>query len=647
MHRARLALPLVAAVIALTAPRLVWHIDFFAAIDPVYRLVLLASFAALIAAGFLLHWSRTKREPAWALWLIGAAVFVREPRAVFVVAAAAVASYALGGLLTRLLRLPAATPSVRITLGQAAYTVILAALGFAGQLRPLVAWVLLAPAAFGVLSLRLPRTKPIARTPVTSIAWLGAIVSAAVGAAFALTPCWQGDPVRLHLMLARVYEQQGSLAAPPFQPYAWFPQAFEVMLTWMNLLGGPAAGQLLAPLQFLLLLVMAFSLARRCGLDREAAFTGCTLGAALPFLHYTAFTPKNDVAMAQYQLAALLTAIEALAAGAATGWIGAGAFLLGASAGVKHTALFGALPLGALLTWAAWRSPRRRTALALLLLLALPAGAFWHLRTWQAKGDPGFPRAARAAVSSGAQEPGLAAKVARYAELPWSLHFRGRRHFESPSDNSLGVTLLLAAALLLGRHPRRWPAAMWATGFFVLASLVYWASVLSVLRYALLPLLLLCVLAARSWTGPAGALAAAWALLFAWPVTTMQEFHPATPRYLTGSLTRDEFLSSALPSHAAARSLAAVAGPRDAILSVGAWALAYFPFPAAVDEVFRNDRNFGPEDLAPLSQRPYRFLVLPEAPNTAALEKAARQFARLKPLYRDHWFRVYELAGLE
>lgn len=647
MERSRLALPLVAAVVAVTAPNLAWHVDFFGQIDPSYRMLLLGALVLMIAAACLVHWSRARREPVWALWLIGLAVLIREPRAVIAVAAVSLACYSAGGALAALLRIEGAGVAIRLALGQATYTVLLAALGFAGQLRSPWTWLLLAPALPALRHVRVPGLNPFARTPVTSIAWLAAIVWAGLGAAFALAPCWQGDPVRLHLMLARVYQQQGSLAAPPFQTYAWYPQAFEAMLAWFGLLAGPAAQQLLVPAQFLLLLAMAFMLARRCGLDREAAFVGCVLGAAsLPFLHYTAFAPKNDVAMAQYQLGTLIALTEAVAAGAATGWIGASAFLLGAAAGVKHTVLFGAVPLIALLAWAVWKSRRPRAAAA-LLLLALPAGAFWHLRTWHAKGHPLYPRSTAAAVHSAAPRPGTAAMIGRFVELPWSLHFRGRRHFESPSNNSLGVTLLLAAVLLLTRGRRVWNPAMWCAAFFLAVGLAYWATVLSVLRYALLPLMLVCVLSARSWTGTAGALAAAWAFLFALPVTIIQELHPATPRYLVGSMTRDEFLEIALPPYAAARSLEGVAGAGDLVLSIGGWALAHFPYPAAVDEVFRNERDYGAADLARLSERRYRFLVLPAAPNIAELEAAARGFARLKPLFQDRWFRVYELGGLE
>lgn len=651
MSRLHLAYGLVALVFAVTLPRFLWHVEFFATIDPVFRWMLLALMAVLGGAGVWLHGERAKREPWWLLGLVVGLAALREPRAMAALVAAGLACLTVGAVALRMLRADAASVAMRITAGQAVYTVVLAALGFAGQLRSPWLWLLLLPALFALRGLpwRWPAAPPaFERTPVTTIAWLAAVVSAALGAAFALTPSWQGDPVRLHLMLARVYEQQGSLTAPPFQTYAWYPQSFELLLSWMSVVGGGvAAAQLVAPAQFAVLLVLAYELGRKSGLSRESAFVGCVLGGAtLPFLHFTVFTSKNDAAMSQYQLAALVALIEALGTGAA-GWVGAGALLAGASAGVKHTALFGLAPLTALLGWAVWKAHSRALALA-LVTLALPAGAFWHLRTWRAHGDPAYPRGSAAALVSAAEDDHTSSAWARFAELPWSLHFRGRRHFESPSENSLGVTLLLSLALLPLRRRREWSVAMWGAAIFTFGALTYWATVLSVLRYALLPLLLLCLYSARNWTGRAGALAAGWAFAFALPVSIIQELHPATPRYLAGIITRDQFLVEALPGYGAARALGnGRARPGDVVRSVGDWALTYFPYPAMVDETFRNDRNYQPDDVRFLRGAAYRFLILPEAANLGDLERRARQNWALEPVSRDRWFRVYRLLPLE
>ena len=229
----------------------------------------------------------------------------------------------------------------------------------------------------------------------------------------------------------------------------------------------------MAPLFFFLFLWIAFRIARDCGENSSSALLGVAAAGTLPFLHWTGSVPKNDMAVAAFQLASLYAFLQwSKARGFA--WIVAGVFFLGQSFGVKHVALFGGIPLAMLFAVSIYRQPRPwRVAILLVTLLAI-SGFSWHLDTFLRTGNPIFPEISQRAVQGGLYVNGSTAYgfVRRYVTMPWFLFFQGWNAFESPSANPAGMFLVFFAPIpMLLRRP--WTPARRACAFLVILNSEY------------------------------------------------------------------------------------------------------------------------------------------------------------------------------
>lgn len=628
---------LLAPVLA-TLPALWWHIDVFGRPGPAYRLLLLAAIPGLLI-GFAGVHAQRRRFPASLFWpvlpLLPAllVLLIRRPAATLAVAAYAGSLIACGAGAARLLGLPklpaAATLAMQLALGSATITVVIAAAGKAGLLVLPLAALLLLPAAVGVgpamRSLRGAAsawreflTAAEGRSASISIVLTSGAVLLTLAAASAASPAFHGDSVRFHLPLAKIYAQQGTIEPTPFLPYGYYPQGFESQLAILYLLAGFPAANLLTLGHLAAFLLLLCAIARLCGVSRAAAVLACGLCLAVPFLHFTASTAKNDMLLSVYLLAALYCVLDGFVS-KSTRLLPAGGFLLGAAAGVKHTVAFAGVPLGLLLLWAILRSPRPLRLLAAAAVLGSGAGLFWHVQTWRATGDPLYPPALAnvsqiAALSSGHG-------IQRFVILPYSLQFRGRRHFESHSDSSLGAALLsLAPALLLTRRIRG-NTAVRVVLVFLIAFLLFWAAMLSVLRYILPAVALLIlfgaarfeILARQGPTRQPALATLAYVFVFALPVTVLLEVFAAQPAFLARRIDETEALRRALPAFDVMQRLSTIAGPADRVLSIGNYALCYAPFPANVKEVLSMTGEYAAADLAPLDSGQFRFLILPDA----------------------------------
>jgi hypothetical protein len=78
----------------------------------------------------------------------------------------------------------------------------------------------------------------------------------------------------------------------------------------------------------------------------------------------------------------------------------------------------------------------------------------------------------------------------------------------------------------------------------------------------------------------------------------------------------------------------------DSIASIGDWAAAYAPNPANFHLVYLNRRRYQPASVRALMQPGDRYLILPNTPDLADLESAARQDRRLTRVYKDPDFVV-------
>jgi hypothetical protein len=244
-----------------------------------------------------------------------------------------------------------------------------------------------------------------------------------------------------------------------------------------------------------------------------------------------------------------------------------------------------------------------------------------------------------------------------YVALPYSIHFRGIYFFESPSANPAGVFLILFTPLwLLVRRTGKAPAER-ACLLLLAIYVTYWARQGSVLRYAIVPALLLAVFTAarlpafwqgaRGWVrGTVGA-AAAYSLLFALSVAMIVEINGPQLRYFARRIDKQQYLREALRTYGSLEFLRTQWRPGDRVFGVSNCSFAYAPDPAAMDCFLTRRKASVAADsariLAKLNSAPFRFLILPDEPLGAAVLAGLKQDAA--PLYGDSYFTVFRLGG--
>ncbi|MBK5294165.1 MAG: hypothetical protein JJE04_21115 [Acidobacteriia bacterium] len=653
-------------ILGLTLPRFAWHVAFFRQAGPTHYNLLLALLPVLFAGPLAWHYGRRKLgipiEPFLVLALVLAPAVIYQPRAFLVILLFAGSCHLIGHCLLAWLKVTldslALYLPITCAVGFSLMSLVLFLLGLAGLYTYVVFALLLIPVLPGWRVLRRTATailaslrhwphwegqsNPVMGAVVFYLAAFLLLVSIS-----AITPAINGDAIRFHLSLAKAYMQEGRLFAPPHIDYTYYPQGFEILLTMLWTLGGQAAAQFLNPLQFVLTLLLTAGIARQCGLSRFASLLGVTLALTAPFLHWTGSVVKNDFGMALFVLCALSLFIH---------WAGhrghavifAGVFLVASAFSIKHVALLGAAPLALIAIRAWWNEPRRLAAGAGLLLLFTVMTIGWYARAWRASGNPLYPSEASHAVPA---TDLWFHKFHRAARLPWISHFEGRRSFESPTDNPMGVAVLVFAPLLvLLRLPGG--AATRTAWFFIGIYLLYWGVVIGMIRYAIAPLLLLFVFIAGRIEAASSANRVLHLLVlagfvycaaFALPITVILEMLPTQPAMLAGRISREDLLRAELPPFGAMQFLSRQAQASDRILSLGNWAVCYAPFPAKVNHVYRNSRTYSPEDPQPLGKEPYDFLILPNGPELAGLERSAAAMRKLKSVYRDKQFVLYRL----
>jgi hypothetical protein len=654
-----------AASFALSVPWFLWHLRIFETIDPRFYRLLLIVLPGGIIAGWV--YSNLRRRGWWRYEPVALAVLplilgaVYAPLATLVTLWIVAAMAASGKTVLRWSGLDA-EPGLSILTGFGLLSCLLFVLGVTGQFR--WPWFLALLAALSVMGWRgaLDTLSDLRRY---FAAWSGneemktIQVGVAVFAAFILevmacmswlTPLWSGDPLRFHLALVRSFLWSHSLSTPSAIYYGFFPQGFEVIATLGYALGGQYAAQAVNLLFFALVLMLGYSLARACGIDRSWAVAGVVVGASVPFLHWSGVTFKNDLALAAYELGALLCYFR-WREHSKFQWIVLGTFFTAMSFGVKYVAVFGALPIFCLYGYAVWQTKRRVLAAAALCAVMLCFGLFWPARTYLSTGNPVYPMRAKRAVRPPVRRVRSNALL-RLVSIPVLIYSEGKKHFESPSTEPAGIALLLLAPLWLLRAPagpgRRSEAILW---FYVLAYYIYWGVMVMVLRYAIVPIFLLVILAvARLGSPPRWAAISSLAavFVFALPVLIVMEMAPAQVPLFLKKNDASAFLRTTLPPYGAVEFLDHQATAADHIASVGDWASAYAPNPAHFEHIYRTNRRYFAHDVAvALARSTSNYLILPKVPNLGELEAAARTDFNVDRIYSDDAFVAYKVSPKE
>ena len=650
----------ICAILALTFRPFLQNLAIFRQVDPKLYLLMLAALGMSILAAAAYHFIRRRGFWRWEpiVLPIGLVVFcaIYSPAGVAVTLWMLAAAFATGRFAMDKFGIQADVALSTLG-GFGIFSLLLFVLGMSHAYYPWVfALLLTIPLAlfwkrFGELAseLRAMRAGWLndhdMTAPHTSIAIFAAIVLALSTAAIFLTPAWNGDTIQFHLPLMRVFLSAHALTVPAAIPYGYYPQGFEVLGTAAYALGGQAAAQFVNPAFFFLASLVLYRIARSCGISRSWALAGVVLGASIPFVHWTGSVTKNDLPLAAYQLAALLC-LSRWRETQLFRWMPVSAFFIAMSLDVKHVAIFGAVAWFVACVYILWRQPRKFRRAASLAAVVLALGLIWEARAYLATGNPFFPSDSRAALQGrrARKEGRLKRRLVRLMNVAYALHFHGKKSFQSPTQNPMGIVLLLLAPLWLiprpSGKPRRNEAVLW---LFVILYYLLWTFQVAVLRYAITPVLLLAVLGAARlalFPKPLAITAMGAALLFSAPVLILIEMAPAQIPLFMKRIDAATFLRRTLPPYAAVEFLNRHATASDSIASIGDWAVAYAPNPANFHLIYLNERTYRPAWVLTVLHPADRYLILPNSPNLADLEAAARKNRSLTRVYQDPDFVV-------
>ena len=636
-------------------------------------LLFLTIVAACIVMRVILRWARVRRMMLPLVAGFSLAIpFLLEPWALAVTAGVFLVCYGLGRFVRECMGLAVAPGSAEIALsaglGLALSSWVLFWLGLAHLYRTsvLLGLVLLLCLVFRkqIAGLR-SSCRQLHETSISILSKQDAAVSIGLvfglahllmGLIVVLTPALGADFVAFHLPLIRFYAAQHALLPIPALDYSFYPQGLEVLMTFGQVLAGQAASQLIAPIFFVLLLLLLPALAHELKLSAVAAALGIVFVSALPFLHRTAVFAKNDPAMALFQLGALLCYFRARRDPDGA-WLRLGVIFLAASFAVKHVALFGAIPIFVLYLRVLRRHCRPVREAAILVALFTVIVVPWHARTFLYTGNPLYPSRfdqATAVMGRGENAPAGRSKIG-YLLIPLAVLFRGEYFFESPSSNPLGILFILLFGAWLAVRRRSGSRVERACLLFILAYYLYWGAIWPVVRYAIIPVVLLAVMTAGRLTALRDHLGRftrrlalsmwAYGLFFALLVMLILEVKPGQIAYLISHTDKSQYLKLNDRRYASLEFLTRTTGAADLIYSVRNCAAGFAPDPAQFycypifAQGTEKDSLF-----AALRERPYRYLIFPQEDLTEEWIDDLTPLHNLALVYRDDAYGVYRMG---
>jgi hypothetical protein len=667
-----------AAALWLAVPGFLFHVEILRTHSPgIVARFLPALIPCVLLA--LYAYCRLRRGGLWRWEFVALAagpalvVFLRSPAAALAAGAVVLAAYALGSWVLRLARLPVEGPLEEIPLSCAAGLGLLSLLLFAaGYARLYHQWFFVALS--GGLLLIFQRSlfrlwnglaglhRAWAASAELRSAFAGGAVLLAfpflfVGILTALAPSVAFDSLKFHLSAVASYLTHHALVVVPSVPESLYPQGAEVLWTMAAGMGGQTAAQLLQPAILAVMLLLLARTGRECALGKVETVAGCLYAATFPFLHWTSFVVKNDTLLAFYLLCALFGYLRWRRSGNFR-WIQAAVFLTAMAFGVKHVALFGAVALAPLLLHAVWKQPRRILAAASLAGIFLILGLVWAGRAYAITGNPVYPRSTGDVSDAG--NPYVAKlpfhlRLLRVGYALYWTHFRADHGFESVSPNAMGMLFVFYAPVwLLARRNRRRTPAETAALVFCGAYLVYWISLIFVLRYAIAPIALLGMLTTGrvfDFLGQSGRVVRAAigaSLLYCVTLSLMAAIvlNVTVPQVLwfTGRLDRHEYLRRALITYPVLDELRKHARPGDLVFSLDNCSIAYAPEPENFHCGFDLDFHKQPEIAAGvLTSRDHRYAILPLEPLGEQIRTHLHPKLQFEQLYDDEYFGLYRI----
>ena len=647
------------------------HLSHF---EPISRLAMVL---LLVTAGVAYHlllrldWVRRWSLPSLLAFFVVIPLLV-EPLASCVLLSLLLGTYGVGRFIRERLNLEiesvAGEIAISTGLGLGGLMFVLMCLGLVGAFHSLVFAVLLVVPclAFGRQILSIRRSLGQLQNafvdlasrgnPVLSVVVVAAAALLLSGVITVLSPALGPDFIAFHLTAARHYAAVQALQPLEFQYYSYNPQGVEVLMTLGYSLASQPAAQMIPAMFGALLFLLIPALTRELRLDPLTACVSVVFAASLPFLHRTGAFGKNDLILGFFQFAALWCYLRARH-DPNPAWLRVGVFFIAAGFGVKHVALFGAVPLGLLYLYALRSRPRRLREITIWTAVFVVFGLGWHVRTFWLTGNPVYPHSVEVAMAASEHDEHEPAGLSRvgYFRTPYAVMFEGRRFFESPSDNPMGLLFVLFGGCWLLVRREKVSGAERACLVFVGIYYLYWAAVWPTIRYAIVPIIVLGAMTSGRLTGLydkggrtiRGLIVSALSLglFFSLMVVLVFEYKSAQLPFLLGRTTTEQYLLDVDPRYPALLFLGSSARRADYVYSVGNCEAAYAPWPERFDcHLAVNPPAAEPFVLAALKKRAYDFLILPNRLARAGYPEGIDSLYSLQQVHRDSQFTVFRLG---
>ena len=333
---------------------------------------------------------------------------------------------------------------------------------------------------------------------------------------------------------------------------------------------------------------------------------------------------------------------------------------MASSFAVKHSALFGAVPLAVLYVHLLWkRGQLVRDAIIMVGIFSV-FGLCWQARTFALTGNPVYPIkwhwAAEALRPDSMRAPD--AMSIPYYQIPWRIHFDGTlvglpaAAFESPLSNPMGLFLVVCLPVWILVRRRSKNSLEPVCLVFSAVYFLYWGAVWPVLRYAIpLMLVLVVVTTGRLWAlslnlprlaARATELALAYCLAFALLGTMIIEVNASQLRLFAGKIDEQQYLRETLTPYPSLEYVRDHSAADGRTLSINNCLRTYAPDADSYRCIFVQDDGLGPGQLdKALRESEYEFLILPEDELGEALRELNAASHQLYRVYRDSYYSVY------
>lgn len=325
------------------------------------------------------------------------------------------------------------------------------------------------------------------------VGWWMLVVVFVATAARIFTPEPGFDALSYHLPYARLFAEAQGLVVDESLRYPLNALGFDLLFSIGLLFEGEILARLFHVLATFWIMTGLYALTQRY-FGPLAAFLAGLFWITTPLIRNLMISGYIDIGLALFVFAAII-ALLLYQSLVLKRLLIFSAVMLGIALGIKYLALVSAVLLG---LWVAVLTRSARSVFTFALLAGL-VGCFWYLRSWAIAGNPVHPFAQQwfgfwlwSAEDLAAQSADLLAvhgverSLPNFLRMPWDLiDYQGYKH------GRLGLPAL--AGMLLA-----W-VAIWqrpvlrATGWLVLANLVFWFFTSQLARYLIptLPLLLM------------------------------------------------------------------------------------------------------------------------------------------------------------